>query len=312
MSNNDSSAPNPGYFIDFCNDLLPGLLEEVCKVESSLAKQIGKDIIVRAEAFAALNDEAKDVLIAPFIEEVFDHRPDDSSLFLKGAVNVVVRNSMLEDVHTTGQVNSGGIQAITTQATAPLSHFLAARRRKPMEDDRKDLFDGLQEKYPHAWACLATLSHAHNVGGRVGYSSPENVVGVELPGREELIDAVLSKKAGRIVLNAIDPRFDKYTVDQLQMAADQGMPFVVSALSRFSRNQDKLMYIMEFLLTRKVPILTANYMLRTNDVWVRKNLCKPVSDADPGSALSNLDGLTGAHRRAASQIYHALTLADRQ
>jgi len=39
------------------------------------------------------------VLIAPFVEEVFDHEPLDASLDIRAMVTVVVRNSLLEQAH---------------------------------------------------------------------------------------------------------------------------------------------------------------------------------------------------------------------
>jgi len=102
-------------------------LTDVCHVDEELAAQVGKDILARAESYAALDDVARGVLISPFAEEVAGYEPADSSLDLKGAVSVVVRSNLLEEAHWHGPVEAGGIQGITTMAAAPLSHFLAAR-----------------------------------------------------------------------------------------------------------------------------------------------------------------------------------------
>jgi len=99
----------------------------VCHVDEELAAQVGKDILARAESYAALDDVARGVLISPFAEEVAGYEPADSSLDLKGAVSVVVRSNLLEEAHWHGPVEAGGIQGVTTVAEAPLSHFLAAR-----------------------------------------------------------------------------------------------------------------------------------------------------------------------------------------
>jgi hypothetical protein len=75
--------------------------------------------------------------MTPFIEEVFDHEPPEATLEMKAAVTVVVRNSLLEEAHTNGPLETGGILAVTTAATAPLSHLLAGRapRSRPGEGD---------------------------------------------------------------------------------------------------------------------------------------------------------------------------------
>jgi hypothetical protein len=61
--------------IEYCHDVLPGMLRDGCGVVGALADAIGVDVLARAEAFASLSGSAQDVLTAPFVEEVFDHRP---------------------------------------------------------------------------------------------------------------------------------------------------------------------------------------------------------------------------------------------
>ena len=83
---------------------------------------------------------------------------------LKGAVAVVVRSSLLEEAHAHGPVEAGSIQGITTLAAAPLSHFLAARRRNPVTVEH-NLFADLADAWPRAWACLGAVAQAYGAGG---------------------------------------------------------------------------------------------------------------------------------------------------
>src|SRR5215472_8640514 len=87
--------PDPGHFERFCRVIVPGILTDVCHVDEDLAARVGEDILARAESYAALDDTARDVLIAPFAEEVAGYEPVGSPLELKGAVAVVVRSSLL-------------------------------------------------------------------------------------------------------------------------------------------------------------------------------------------------------------------------
>jgi hypothetical protein len=89
---------------------------EACEVQQDLAYRIGEDILERAEAFAALAAEERDVLIAPFVEEVFEHEPLEGPLDLRGKVTVVVRNSLLQQAHHNGPLESG-MGAVTRHAT---------------------------------------------------------------------------------------------------------------------------------------------------------------------------------------------------
>jgi len=77
----------------------------------------------------------RDVLMAPSIEEVYGYEPRDSTLDHLGAVNVVVRNSLLEEAHANGPVTADDIRHMTTAAVAPMSHLLAAGRRPPAAVD---------------------------------------------------------------------------------------------------------------------------------------------------------------------------------
>jgi hypothetical protein len=94
--------PDPNRMIKYRDELLPDLLTSACEVDEDLARRIGDDVLHRAEALAALPTRDQDVLIAPFVEEVFDHKPLDSPLDLKAKVTLVVRNSLLEQANHDG------------------------------------------------------------------------------------------------------------------------------------------------------------------------------------------------------------------
>lgn len=142
------SEPDPTVMARFCREVVPSMLTGACGVDAAQAAAIGEDMLTRALSFAVLGDPDRDVLMSPFVEEVFDHEPPESTLEVKAAVAVVVRNSLLEEAHTNGPLNPGGIQAITTAATAPLSHHLAAGRRGLVHPDGENLFASLPDTYP--------------------------------------------------------------------------------------------------------------------------------------------------------------------
>jgi hypothetical protein len=195
--------PDLGHFERFCNVVVPDLLTDVCHVGTELAARIGEDILARAESYAMLDDKARDVLIAPFAEEIARYEPAGSSLMLKGAVAVVVRSSLLEEAHEHGPVDAGGIQGITTLAAAPLSHFLAARRRNPVPVE-DNLFADLADAWPRAWACLGAVAQAYGAGGgRWPYRFAVAPV-PELPAAEVEAPSADSRD-GVVILNGIDP-----------------------------------------------------------------------------------------------------------
>ena len=297
--------PDPGHFERFCRVIVPGILTDVCHVNEDLAARVGEDILIRAESYAALEDTARDVLISPFAEEVAGYEPADSPLELKGAVAVVVRSSLLEEAHSHGPVEAGGIEGITTMAAAPLSHFLAARRRDPATATDNQ-FAGLAGAFPRAWACLGAVALAYGAGGgRWPYRVPAApvpelpVAEVEAPRADNGQDAV--------VLSGIDTRFDQLFVQRMREGAEDGdAVWLTASLSRISRHLGKLLLAMEYLLAQDVPILTANYLLRPHEVWVRRGELAPVDHRDPLAAWRVSRGLSGAHRATVTEVMKQL------
>lgn len=302
--------PDPGHFERFCREIVPNLLTDVCHVDEEVATQVGKDIRARAESYAALDDTARDVLMSPFAEEVVAYEPAGSPLQLKGAVAVVVRSSLLEEAHSHGPVEAGGIEGITTMAAAPLSHFLAARRRFPVTV-KDNLFADLADAYPRAWSCLGAVTLAYGAGsGRWPYRIPATPV-PELPLAE--VDAPRAENhEDAVVLSGIDTRFDQLMVQRMREAAENGgTVWLTASLSRISRNLRKLLRAMEYLLAHDVPILTANYLLRPHEVWVRRGELAPVDHKDPLAAWRVSRGLSGAHRATVAQAVKQLEAKER-
>ena len=304
------SQPDPRHFERFCREIVPGLLTDVCHVDDELASQVGEDILARAESYTTLDDTARNALISPFAEEVAGYEPAGSSPDLKGAVSVVVRSSLLEEAHSHGPVEAAGIKGITTMAAAPLSHFLAARRRFPATV-KDNLFAGLADTYPRSWSCLSAVALAYGAGGgrwpyRVRAAPvPELLVAeVDAPEAEDRENAV--------VLSGIDTRFDQLFVQRMREAAHDGETvWLTASLSRISRNLGKLLRGMEYLLAHEVPILTANYLLRPHEVWVRRGELAPVDHGDLLAAWRVSRGLSGVHRSMVAEVMKQLEAKEK-
>ncbi|MFG1652481.1 hypothetical protein ACGFIE_21385 [Micromonospora sp. NPDC049275] len=294
------TAPDPTRMVKYCRDALPSMLTEVCDVDDDLAHRIGDDVLQRAEALAALPQREQDVLIAPFVEEVFDHKPLAAPLDLKAKVTLVVRNSLLEQAHHDGPLDDGIIPA-TEYAAGPLSHLLAARRRQPIAAQDPNPFAGLAERYPRAWACLDALTDTFADGGRGPLRLPSAPM-PSLPSGNEVVTAPPSDDDTVTVFSAIDPRFDQGLVDLLAKAADGNFVLCTSALSRYSRNSEKLHRILEFLLAHRATILTTNYLIRHTDVWVRRGALVKPDSSKPFAGALDTQGLAGTHRKIAESV----------
>ncbi|WP_328848575.1 hypothetical protein [Micromonospora zamorensis] len=294
------TAPDPTHMVKYCRDVLPSMLTEACDVNEDLAHRVGDDVLQRAEALAVLPQREQDVLIAPFVEEVFDHEPLASPLDLRAKVTLVVRNSLLEQAHQDGPLGSGIIPA-TEYAAGPLSHLLAARRRQPVAAQDPNPFAGLAGRYPRAWACLDALTDTFAAGGRGPLRLPSAPT-PSLPSGHEVVTAPRSDDGTMTVFSAIDPRFDQGLVDLLGKAAEGDFVLCTSALSRYSRNSEKLHRILEFLLAHRATILTTNYLIRHTDVWVRRGALVKPDSRKPFAGVLDTQGLAGTHRKIAESV----------
>jgi hypothetical protein len=260
--------PDPSLMDRYCDESVPKMLTVDCDVAEKDATRVAHDIRCRAKAAAHLDQASVEVLASPFFEEAFDHEPTDATPWMKAITTLVIRNSWLEEVHTNGPVKSEGIQAITTHGLGPLSHLIAARRRNPLRSaPSSSPFTNLSDTYPRAWACLTALRDALiGGGGRVGYRAPQQAPIPDLPAPEEIVQAPIaehidtpSDEFEAVVFSAIDPPFDHTMLSSLHGAAEsEGLLLGLSALSRISRNSDKLLRVLEFLLAHK-----ARYSLPT-------------------------------------------------
>lgn len=109
-----------------------------------------------------------------------------------------------------------------------------------------------------------------------------------------------------VIESAVAETFNEHLVDRLRQVIESDAVFFVPSLSRISRNSAKLFRVTDLLLAHQVPILTANYLLRPNDVWVRRDgLIAP--DIDKLYALlDDRRGLAGTHRKLAEAVAESL------
>jgi hypothetical protein len=285
----------------FCDEVLPDMLGEVCGVARQESEAVARDILTRARAMARLDRDTQRLLAAPFFEESCFHDPREASSWLKAITTVVVRNSLLEAQHASGQVNQGGIRAITTTAAAPLSHLLATAIDK---GDGPSLFTGLADRYPRAWACLDALRNVlvnrearapyRATGPRPTMPHDDELVVV----KERTLGASTSGAPAHVVLSGVDPRIDQNLAAVLRQAdSDPGFVLAITALSRISRNEEKLLRVLEFLLSRGNRVLTSNHLLTASAVYCRTSQFVRPNSEDVLDGLKDLSGISGVHRK---------------
>ncbi|MEV5989363.1 recombinase family protein [Streptomyces sp. NPDC052051] len=291
---------NDSVFVrEFCRSTLPELLTGAGLSDGD-AHSVTVDVMRRARMLTALPVDYFDVLVTPFIEEVSQHLPLSAPAWLRAAVVVAVRNSRLEDFHALGgPLRAADIMAITQAATEPLALLL----EEPGTPVSNNTLAGLGARYPRAWACLTALSDlmASDEDAERAYSAPQAPV-PSLPGSHEKTHAeqatsIKALPAGQgVVASAIDPRFDQALLAMMQQVKDGNAEVVpLSALSRLSRNSDKQLRVLDFLLAHGATVLTTNYLLSPDMVAVRiRPLVKPDS-YNLRRSMKQLRGLGPTH-----------------
>ncbi|SDT10967.1 hypothetical protein [Actinoplanes derwentensis] len=171
--------------------------------------------------------------------------------------------------------------------------------------------DSRPAKYPRAWACFTVLAEAFTNRGRHPLRLPAAPI-PELPHGDEVVTVPLSgvDDAGP-VFSAIDPRYDQHMIAALRDAATAPTTAWMSALSRYSRNSDKLHRTVEYLLAHQTTILTTNYLIRPTDVWIRRGHLRRLDSRDPYTALTDIHGLAGTHRNIVEDLTRRLSGIDR-
>lgn len=272
----------------FTGEILPGVLSEWGLTN---AQEVGRGIAERATSYAQSGRSSRLAIRAPFIEEVAGYEPSGATPGLLATVCVIVRCSALEDAHADGLVGDGGIKSITEMAAGPLSQWLAEQGEAT--GGLAGVFEGLDDRWPRAWAALDALARAER-GGRAAFRMPDAST-PDLPSEEEMLPA-RTTPGGHSILSGIDPRFDEFAVSLLNTAGPDMVSFV-SSLSRLSRNLDKALRMIEIVLSRGGTLLTANHMIRPAEVFTRKGALVRPNSLQPLSALEDLTGLSGVHRK---------------
>lgn len=295
------------FMDEYCSGLLPDLLGQ-CNVEAAKVKAIVDDVRRRAESFVALDEATQRIITAPFFEDVAAYKPYEAPTFVKAAVAVTVRNSLLEEVHAGDLVQSGGLTVITEMAAQPLVLLMLAARTTTNTPPMGSPFSDLYAPYPRAWAAMQALADGFKsaTGGRTASRSVTAPI-PEFPSDIQVETRPMSTTSNEVVIeNALAETFNEYLVNQLREVIESGSVFFVPSLSRISRSSAKMLRVVELLLAHQVPILTTNYLIRSRDIWIRQGgLIAPDID-DIHSSLQNESGLVGTHRKITQGVRASL------
>lgn len=198
---------------------------------------------------------------------------------IKCFVVIAIRNSPLETIQSenyqeaglTTALSSDDVKAITGSAIRyfnPLDFSLLAQKAKAC--DHPDLYRDIAAKYSVAWAALRSLGSTS--AKVIDYPSVPVIAPYQFP--QHLLPAAGSStngaQTGRMAVSCYDgytPAIDAILLEQLQKIVNipNGV-LLVDAFKTASRNFEKLLQIIEYILTRGKAFVTSNYYLENGHV----------------------------------------------
>lgn len=264
---------------------------------------ISRDISSRLQSLLAIwhNQDYMTALFELVKEEALFYRPR-CHISIRSFVVLGVRNSFIEDVHSSEPLNpelkthenhftrsSNFIRVVTEGAIS----FFSMRIQRG--DDyssiyQNTLFDRFDERFPRIWRVLSRKKLA-NLS--------------DLTTVPDLADEIKSLDASdgeaiHAVQSGIDPRMNKGFLNQLKyLVENPDTLFFTPSFKHISRNPEKVLSVLDFLLFAGVPIVTPNYLFTSEKVFTRKSLLKPIhNNSELKKVLTNTSGIAKEHAQA--------------
>lgn len=210
------------------------------------------------------------------------------------------------DAHAAGPVDDADLTAITTLATGALNHWLAQNANTSDGDPPQGVFAEVLDA-PVGWAALSALAEASIDGGRVAFHQPD----ADLPAVPAVeAEQVRRTEGGAWVQSAVSHGWTQGLLDML-VRTDSGEigAWTVSSLSRLTRSSSRLSWLLAFALSRGVPVMTSNFLLRPGEAFVRMGPLRVPEPTRPTLHLRDGAGLAGVHRKLARELADQLEMA---
>lgn len=239
-------------------------------------------------------------------EEGLFYQPELASLDIRALVVVAIRNSLLEDLGSSGSallppdlprsawpVKDEDIRSITQEAIVYWQQIDLDRLSLPAPSSAQDPFGDLQRDFPHAWHVLSRLGQARTPT----ISFPTCQVPLpELP--VPLLGFDKSKQTR--VESGISPHFDSHLVEFLRAIQNAEIDLLFTdSWKMLTRHPQKLFRILDFVLAHQGSVVTHNYLLTATMACTRQGLLRPAHRVPSVmTKFQNQAGLSTTHRKA--------------
>lgn len=232
-----------------------------------------------------------------------------ADLDVRKFVVVTLRNSALESIHAANYNPSGQGKRLTpddikTITAAAIEYFkwvdfpVLSDEINLLENDK---YGGLAKKYPISWAALSRIA---NTKKQIIKYEPIPIItkpNLSILKHQKAVNSSVKENQSNIIQIATEDGYS-LTIDHglsqtLQIVIEDGIPFVVDSFKAVSRNIEKLLTVMEYILGNKRVFITSNYFIANGCIERRLKLLKPGSDPQ-GMKRNwlNADGITKRHK----------------
>jgi hypothetical protein len=256
------------------------------------------------------DDEFRKGLLVIGSEEGLFYKPyanDD----IRNFVVLTIRNSEIEWLQTgnfalTGlksKQDDSYIKPITSAAIEYFKNVDFNLLSEQLEEPPHDVYGELYEKYPMAFRALIILGNYNEPF--LQYKKVEDTVPVSLNTLPAESKANISLSVGdrsnlsHVEADGLSFAIDKDLRKNLEHSVKNKIPFICDSFKSVSRNAEKLLLIMEYVLSHNSQFVTSNYFLMSDYIERRKKLVRAGHDRN-GMIRNwkNLNGLCENHKYA--------------
>jgi hypothetical protein len=236
---------------------------------------------------------------------------------IRNSVVVAIRNSEIESIQHSNAAeakqNQGIVDADIKKLTASAIEYFSkadlpklARQMEPPETDK---YYALSKKYPISWLALSKLAEmksqtADYPGAAVLFKRGIDSLPVE---KEKLLLRKTSNASSvnaAVIGDALAFSVDSQLLSMLKCCAEEKQPFLVDSFKFLTRNIEKLLMIMEYLLSNNAQFVTSNFYIVNGHLERRAKPLKPGRSYD--DAFRNWQQTAGLGARHKAVLFAAV------
>jgi len=237
------------------------------------------------------------------LEEAMFYEPGS---LINPFIVVAIRNSLIETIQSEEYTKTGLtyipeknlIKAITAQA---IEYFSCIKMQPYFVDPSIDIYGIVAQKYPMAWEALKKIGNSTSRA-----TSYEKIGCLHDPRRFSCFtpDTNANYNFKAHVLDGYSAEIDENLKIALHTVISENGVFFSESFKAITRNFEKLLHIMEYLLANDRPFVTCNYYITNGYVTKRSPLLRPGHTYT--ESIKNFENLTGIRKIHREAIQEAL------